>query len=185
MAGVPGLCCTGPGSNKSRPVIAFRRCAPPRGCGILLAVPKATSVKMLANSSTVRKITAALAVLVPCLLFVVEAQAAPIRKAHSRSHRTSIRRSISPSQAFAHLAARRPDRRVQRHPGTTVRRSHTDTHSTRDDAAIQNDVSAVGVDLEQPSPALEPLHLLTPTQAPLHSHDGFTYRSPRAPPTFS
>jgi hypothetical protein len=140
---------------------------------------------MLANSSTVKKITAALAVLVPCLLFVAEAQAAPVRKAHPRAHRTSVRRSISPNQAFARLAARRPDRRVQRHPGTTVRRSHTDTHSTRDDAAIQNDVSAVGVDLEKPSPALEPLHLLTPAQAPLHSHDGFTYRSPRAPPTFS
>jgi hypothetical protein len=140
---------------------------------------------MLANSSTVRKITAALAVLVPCLLFVAETQAAPVRKAHSRSHRAAVRRNVSPSQAFAHLAARRPDRRLQRHPVNTIRRSHTDTHSTREDAAIQNDVSAVGVDLEHPSPALEPLHLLAPAYAPLHSHDGFTYRSPRAPPTFS
>jgi hypothetical protein len=140
---------------------------------------------MTANSSTVRKITAALAVIVPCLMFVVEAQAAPARKAHPRAHRSSVRRNITPNQAFARIAARRPDRRLQRPPVTTVRRSHTNTHSTRDDAAIQNDVSAVGVDLEQPSPALEPLHILTPAKVLLHSHDGFTYRSPRAPPTFS
>src|SRR5215831_11329889 len=141
---------------------------------------------MLANSSTVRKITAALAVILPCLMFVAEAQAAPaVRKAHPRSHRTTVRRAITPNQAFARLAARRPDRRLQRHPTTTVRRAHTDTHSTRDDAVIQNDVSAVGVDLERPSPALEPLHLLTPAHPPLNSHDGLTYQSPRAPPTFS
>ena len=139
---------------------------------------------MLPNSTTARKITAALAVLIPCLLCVAEAQAAPVRK-HARAHRSVVRRTLSPSQAFARLAARRPDRRVQRHPGSTVRRAHTETHSTRDDAVIQNDVSAVGVDLERPSPALEPLHLLTPAHTPLHSHDGFTYRSPRAPPTFS
>jgi hypothetical protein len=138
---------------------------------------------MLAHSSTVRKITAALAVLVPCLVFIADAQAAP-RKTHPRPHRSSVRRNITPNQAFARLAARRPDRRLQRHPTTTVRRSHTDTHSTRDDVAIQNDVAAVGVDLEQPSPALEPLDLLPPPTIPLHSHDGFTYRSPRAPPAF-
>src|SRR5262245_31195939 len=130
---------------------------------------------MLWNSTTVRKVTAALAVVVPCLLYVAEAQAAPVRKAHGRAHRSAVRRNISASQAFAHLAARRPDRRVQRPPASTVRSAHTDSHSTRDDAVIQNDVSAVGVDLERPSPALEPLHLLTPAQAPLHSHDGFTY----------
>ena len=155
------------------------------GYGILLAVRKTRSTHMLANSSTVRKITAALAVLVPCLVFIADAQAAPSRKAHSRAHRSSVRRNITPNQAFARLAARRPDRRLQRHPTTTVRRSHTDTHTTRDDAAIQNDVSAVGVDLEQPSPALEPLDLLPPPTIPFHSHDGFTSRSPRAPPTFS
>jgi len=140
---------------------------------------------MLANSSTVRKITAALAVIIPCLVFVADAQSAPVRKAHSKAHRSSVRRNITPNQAFARLAARRPDRRLQRHPTTTVRRSHTDTHSTRDDVAIQNDVSAVGVDFEHPSPALEPLDLLAPPTIHLHSHDGFTYRSPRAPPTFS
>jgi len=85
---------------------------------------------MFSNSSTVRKITAALAVIVPCLVFIAEAQAAPARKAHPRSHRSSVQRNISPSQAFARLAARRPDRRLQRHPTTTVRRSHTDTHSS-------------------------------------------------------
>jgi hypothetical protein len=139
---------------------------------------------MLVNSTTVRKITAALAVIVPCLLFVAETQAAPARK-HPRSHhRSAVRRNLSPSQAFARLAARRPDRRVQRNPVPTVRRAPSESHSTRDDVAIQNDVSAVGVDLEQPSPVLEPLHLLTPPQVSLHSHDGFTYRSPRAPPTF-
>ena len=150
----------------------------------MLAVPK-TRQHMPANSSTVRKITAALAVLVPCLMFVAEAQAAPARKAHPRSHRTTVRRAMTPNQAFARLAARRPDRRLQRHPTAAVRRAHTDTHSTRDDAVIQNDVSAVGVDLERPSPALEPLHLLAPAHDPLISHDGFTYQSPRAPPTFS
>jgi hypothetical protein len=139
---------------------------------------------MLANSSTVRKIIAALAVIVPCLVFLAEAQAAPVRRTHTRPHRIAVRRNIPPNQAFAHLAARRPDRRLQRHPTTTVRRSQSVPHSTRDDVAIQNDVSAVGVDFEQPSPVLEPLHLLTPAQTPLHSHDGFTYRSPRAPPTF-
>jgi hypothetical protein len=139
---------------------------------------------MLVNSSTVRKIIAALAVIVPCLVFLAEAQAAPLRKTHTRPHRSSVRRAVPPNQVFARLAARRPDRRLQRHPTTTVRRSQSAPHSTRDDVAIQNDVSAVGVDLEQPSPALEPLHLLTPAQIPLHSHDGFTSRSPRAPPTF-
>jgi len=115
----------------------------------------------------------------------VQAATATVRKPHARAHRTTIRRNVSPSQAFARLAARRPDRRVQRHPGYSVRRAHTETHSTRDDVAIQNDVSAVGVDLEQPSPTLEPLHLLIPAHTPLHSHDGFTYRSPRAPPAFT
>jgi hypothetical protein len=134
---------------------------------------------------TVRKITAALAVLTPCLLFAADAQAAPAKKTHARAHRSAVRRAVPPSQAFARIAARRPDRHVQRHAGYTVRRAHTQTHSSGDDVAIQNDVSAVGVDLEQPSPALEPLHLLTPSQTPLHSHDGFTYRSPRAPPTFT
>jgi hypothetical protein len=151
----------------------------------VLAVPKINSTPMIANSSTVRKITAALAVIIPCLVFLAEAQAAPLRKTHARPHRTSVRRAVNPSQAFARLAARRPERRLQRHPTTTVRRSQTETHTTRDDAVIQNDVSAVGVDLERPSPALEPLHLLTPPHAPLHNHDGFTSRSPRAPPTFS
>ena len=139
---------------------------------------------MLANSTTVRKITAALAVLVPCLVFVAETQAAPARK-HRPHHRTAVRRNVSPSQSFASIAGRRPDRRVQRNPVPTVRRAPTEPHSTRDDVAIQNDVSADGVDFEQPSPVLEPLHLLTPPQVPLHSHDGFTSRSPRAPPTFS
>lgn len=134
---------------------------------------------------TVRKITAALAVLTPCLLFAADAQAAQARKPHARVHRTTVRRSVTASQAFARIAARRPDRRVQRHPGYSIRRAHVQTHSTRDDVAIQNDVSAVGVDLERPSPALEPLHLLIPAQTPLHSHDGFTYRSPRAPPAFT
>ena len=139
---------------------------------------------MLVNSSTVRKIIAALAVIVPCLVFLADAQAAPARKTHTRPHRSAVRRTVSPNQAFARLAARRPDRRLQRHPTATVRRSQPAPHSTRDDVAIQNDVYAVGVEPEQPSPALEPLHLLTPPQTALHSHDGFTYRSPRAPPTF-
>ena len=139
----------------------------------------------LTSSPVVRKITAALAVLAPCLLFAADVQAAPARKPHARAHRTVVRRAVSPSQAFARIAARRPDRHVQRHPSYVVRRAQTQTHSTRDDVAIQNDVSAVGVDLEQPSPALEPLHLLSPAHTPLRSHDGFTARSPRAPPTFT
>jgi len=132
----------------------------------------------------VRRITAALAILTSCLLLAAEAQAAPAKKPHARAHRT-VRRQVSPSQAFARIAARRPDRHVQCHPGYHVRAAHTQTHSTRDDVAIQNDVSAVGVDFERPSPALEPLHLLIPAQTPLHSHHGLTYRSPRAPPTFT
>ena len=166
--------------NKSHPINKFPTLRGAPGCGILLPVPRP---KMLANSTTVRKITAALAVLIPCLLVVAEAQAAPVRK-HGRPHRASVRRNLTSDQASAHVAGRRPDRRLQQHPLSTLRPSHTDAQSTHDDAIIQNDVSAVGVDLEQPSPVLEPLHILTPAHTPLHSHDGFTYRSPRAPPTF-
>src|SRR5215467_8335582 len=99
----------------------------------------------LAFFSGVRKITAALAVLTPCLLFAVEAHAATTQKPRARTHRTAVRRTVTPNQAFARLAARRPDRRVRRHVSYVVRRAHTQTHSTREDVAIQNDASAVGV----------------------------------------
>jgi hypothetical protein len=177
----PGRFATAHRLNKSPAINKFQTLRGTPCYGILLPVPR--PYKMLANSTTVRKITAALAVLLPCLLFAAETQAAPVRK-HVRPHRVSVRRNLTPDQAFAHVAGRRPDRRLQQHPVSTLRRSHTDTQSTRDDAIIQNDVSAVGVDLEQPSPVLEPLHVLPPAHSPLHSHDGFTYRSPRAPPTF-
>jgi hypothetical protein len=128
----------------------------------------------------------ALGVLTSCLLVVTTADAAPMRKAHVRAHCAVCRRIVSPKQAFARIATRRPDRLVRRHVLVLIRRARTTNHGTGDDAAIQNDVPTVSVEADcRPSPALEPLGVLIPVQAPLKSHEGLARRSPRGPPAFS
>jgi hypothetical protein len=127
----------------------------------------------------------ALGVVASCLI-VTAADAAPVRKAHARSRCAVCRRVMSPKQVFARIASRRPDRIVRRHVTALVRKARTTSHSTGDDAAIQNDVSTVSVeDNGHKSPALEPVGVLRPVQARLRNHEGFARRSPRGPPVVS
>jgi len=132
----------------------------------------------------IRKVTAALALAVPCLLFVAPADASPVRKAHSRLHHVIRHRVTTPAQAFARLASRRPERRVSRHPQVWLKSAPHAPNTTDHDAAIQNSVSPASTETFQASPTLQPLELLVPVQAQLQSHDGFAHRSPRAPPVF-
>lgn len=132
--------------------------------------------------SLIRKVTTALAVAVPCLLFVAPADASPVRKAHTRAHKVTHHRVVTPSQAFARLANRRPERRLTRHPQSWLRRAQGAPNATDHDAAIQN-LSPASLQVYQETPALQPLELLVPVQAQLLSHDGFAHRSPRAPPS--
>ncbi len=137
---------------------------------------------MLVVPSLLRKVTAALAVAVPCLLFVSPADASPVRKAHTRSHKVTHRRVITPVQSFARLANRRPEHRLARHPQTWLKSAPHVPSSPSHDAAIQN-ISPASTETHQETPALQPLELLVPVQAQLLSHDGFAHRSPRAPPS--
>src|ERR1700746_265171 len=134
--------------------------------------------------SLIRKVTTALAVAVPCLLFVATADASPVRKAHSRppAHKVTHRRGATPAQSFVRLANRRPEPRLSRHPQTSLKSAPHAPESRNNDAAIQNNVSPASAEIYQGTPALQPLALLVPVQAQLQSHDGFAHRSPRAPP---
>jgi hypothetical protein len=134
---------------------------------------------------TLRTAITVLGVLTSCLL-VTSADASPVRKAHARGRCAVCRRVISPKQAFARIATRRPDRLVRRHVSTLIRRARTTSHGTGDDAAIQTDVPTVSVEADcHPSPALEPIGVLIPVQAQLKSHEGLARRAPRGPPAFS
>ena len=136
--------------------------------------------------SPLRTVVAALSVLTSCLLVVPAADAAPVRKAHARARCAVCRHIVSPRQAFARIATRRPDRLVHRHVTASIRRARTTSHGTGDDAAIQNDISTVSVEANgHASPALEPIGVLIPVQAQLRSHEGLARRSPRGPPAFS
>jgi hypothetical protein len=137
---------------------------------------------MLVVPSRIRKVTAALAVAMPCLLFIAPADASPVRKAHTRAHKVvSHRRAVSPAQSFARLANRRPERRLIRHPQTWLKSAPHSREAPSYDAAIQP-ISPASLEIYQETPALQPLELLIPVQAQLLSHDGFAHRSPRAPP---
>lgn len=131
--------------------------------------------------SLIRKATAALAVAVPCLLFVAPADASPVRKAHTRSHKVTHRRAANPVQSFARLANHRPERRLSRHPQAWLKSAPHATESPLHDAAIQN-ASPASPEIYPDVPSLEALDLLVPVHAQLLSHDGFAHRSPRAPP---
>jgi hypothetical protein len=135
-------------------------------------------------SSLIRKVTAAAAVAVPCLLFVASADASPVRKAHARPHKVTHRRVVTPTQAFAHLATRRPERRVSRHPQSWLQKTQGAPGATDHEAAIQTTVSPASTPSHQTAPALQPLELLLTVQAQLQSHDGFAHSAPRAPPVF-
>ena len=137
---------------------------------------------MRSHSSTFGKVLTALAVALPCLLWAAAADAAPVRKAHSRPHRVAPRRTVSSSQTLPRLAGKHPDRRVHRHPPTWFKGAHGSRTTTDHEAAVQNDFSPASIAVYQTAPALEPLHLLIPVQAQILSHDGFAHRSPRAPP---
>jgi hypothetical protein len=137
-------------------------------------------------SLTLRTAITVLGALTSCLLVVSTADAAPVRKAHTRAHCSVCRRVVSPKQAFARIATRRPDRFVRRHITALIRRARTTSHGTGDDAAIQNDISTVSVEADcRPSVALEPIGVLISVQALLKSHEGLARRSPRGPPAFS
>jgi hypothetical protein len=134
-------------------------------------------------ASLLRKVTAALAIAAPCLLFVASADASPIRKAHARPQKTvSHRRVVTPAQSFVRLANRRPEKRLVRHPQTWLKRAPHAPESPSYDAAIQT-ASPASPEAYQDTPALQPLELLVPVHAQLLSHDGFAHRSPRAPPS--
>jgi hypothetical protein len=134
--------------------------------------------------SFIRKAAAALAVAVPCALFVSPADASPVRKAHSRPHKViSHRKVVTPAQSFARLLNRRPEKRLVRHPTTWLKSAPHAQESPADDAAIQTNGSPASAEVHQDTPALQPLELLVPVQAQLFSHDGFAHRSPRAPPS--
>jgi len=135
--------------------------------------------------SLIRKVTTALAVAVPCLLFVAPADASPVRKAHTRTHKVTHRRIATPAQSFARLANRHPERRLARHPQSWLQKTQGAPGGADHDAAIQNNVFPASTVTSQPAPALQPLELLATVQAQLQSHDGFTHRSPRAPPVFA
>jgi hypothetical protein len=138
---------------------------------------------MRLHSSSVRKVLAALVIALPCLLWAASADAAPVRKAHSRPHKSTSRKTVAPNQqTFARMAGKHPDRRVYRHPPSWFKSAHGSQTTTGHDAAIQNDFSPASLAVYQPAPALDPLHLLVPVQAQLLSHDGFAPSSPRAPP---
>jgi len=126
-----------------------------------------------------------LAVLAPGLLFSITADASPVRKARVRSHRAVTRRVMTPTQAFAHVAARHPEQRVYRHPRSWLQRGHHATESPDHDAAIQNTVFPESPEAPHEAPVLRPLALLIPVQAQIQSHDGFAPSSPRAPPAFN
>jgi hypothetical protein len=136
-------------------------------------------------TSVARKAFVVLALLTPCLLSSTMADASPVRKARVRPHRITARRAISPTQAFARLASRRPDRRVYRHPPTWLKKGHGNPQSDDHDAAIQNTVFPENPEAPHEAPVLRPLALLVPVQAQIQSHDGFAQSSPRAPPALS
>lgn len=132
--------------------------------------------------SSIRKATVALAAAASCLLVVVPAEASPVRKAHTRSQKVTHRRVVTPAQAFARLASRKPERRVSRRPQSWLKKTQGMPDAPNHDAAIQTTVSPASAPIRHAAPALQPLHLLVPVQAQLLSHDGFAHRSPRAPP---
>ena len=132
--------------------------------------------------SLIRKIAVALAVAAPCLLLVAPADASPVRKAHTRTPKVTHRRVVTPTQSFARLANRRPERRLSRHPQTWLHKTQGAPNDADHDAAIQTNVFPASTVVSQTAPALQPLELLAQVQAQLQSHDGFTHRSPRAPP---
>jgi len=132
-----------------------------------------------------RKVGVALAVLAPSLLLAVTADASPVRKARVRSHRAVSRHVMTPSQAFAHVAAKNPERRVYRHPRTWLERGHHATETPDHDAAIQNTSSPASTESSQDAPTLRPLELLAAVQAQIQSREGYAHSSPRAPPAFS
>ena len=136
--------------------------------------------------SLIRKVAVALAVAAPCLLLVAPADASPVRKAHTRSpHKVTHRRVVTPTQSFARLANRRPEKRLSRHPQTWLHKTQGAPNATDHDAAIQTNVFPASTVASQTAPALQPLELLAQVQAQLQSHDGFTHRSPRAPPVIA
>ncbi len=134
-----------------------------------------------------RTVITALSVLASCLFSLDTAEAAPARKgtSHPRVPCVVSRKSLSPKQAFAKIATRRPDRRVYRHGLTVVRRARTTALPAGGDAVIQTDASTVLLADRRPAPVLQPLGILILTQAQILSHDGLVRRSPRGPPAFS
>ena len=92
---------------------------------------------------------------------------------------------MTPTQAFAHVAAKHPEQRVYRHPRTWLHKGHHTAEAPDHDAAIQNGSSPASTESSQDAPALRPLELLVPVQAQIQSHEGYAPSSPRAPPVFS
>jgi hypothetical protein len=136
--------------------------------------------------STLRTAVAALGVLTSCLMAVANAEAAPAHRTHTRARCAVCRRVVSPKQAFARIATRRPDRFLRRHVSALLRQARTNGRGSSGDAAIQNDVSAVGIEADtHASPAFELVGVLIAEHSPLRPHEVFGRRSPRGPPAFS
>jgi len=127
----------------------------------------------------------ALALFAPSLLFSVNADASPVRKAHVRQHRAVARRVTTPSQAFSRVGSRHAEQRVYRHPRSWLQRGHHAAETTDHDAAIQNSSSPASAEASHEAPELRPLELVVLVQAQIQSHEGFAPSSPRAPPAFS
>src|SRR5262245_47386529 len=115
--------------------------------------------------SLIRKVTVALAVAASWALFVAPADASPVRKAHTRPHKTVQRRAVTPAQAFARLANRKPERRVSRHPQSWLQKTQGAPGANDHDAAIQTNVSPESAPVHQIAPAFRPLDLLVLVQA--------------------
>ena len=90
---------------------------------------------------------------------------------------------MTPAQSFARLANRKPERALKLHPRTWLKHAPHAPESQNHDAAITAGASLANAEGYQDTPALRPLELLVPVHTRLLSHDGFAYRSPRAPPT--
>ena len=136
--------------------------------------------------STLRIAVAALGVLTSCLMAAANAEAAPAHRTHARARCSVCRRVVSPKQAFARIATRRPDHFLRRHATTFISRARTNGRGSSGDAAIQNDVSSVAIEADtHASPAFELLSVLIAEHSQLRPHEVFGRRSPRGPPAFS
>ena len=136
--------------------------------------------------SLARLVTAATGVVAPWLLVASIGDTAPSRPAPSRPVRLVCDPRVPSRRALARIAFPSATRRtVLRDVAALLQRNGAKALSEADDDAIQNDPSAVGVEEGRQMPtAFEPLGLLVSSHFSLRSHQTFSRRSPRGPPSF-